>query len=81
MIPVFGWLVVCLFLFRLDEGDEGGIVAAVHVSVTGHSSDLTVLVATGGGGGWQCWCEDVVVVKDGVDEVAILDVARLDLQG
>lgn len=56
-------------------------MAAVHVSVTGHSSDLTVLVATGGGGGWGCWCEDDVVVKEDVDEVDILDVARLDLQG
>jgi len=33
------------------EGDDGGIVAAVHVSVTGQSSDFTVLVAAVGGGG------------------------------
>ena len=49
---VFWWLGVNLFFCRLDEGEEGGIVAAVHVSVTGHNSDLTVLVATGGGGGF-----------------------------
>ena len=36
--------VVTAFLcLELVDGDEGGMVAAVHVSVTGHSSDLTFL--------------------------------------
>ena len=33
-------------LFECVEGDEGGNVAAVQVSVTGHNSDLTLMVAT-----------------------------------
>ena len=33
-------------LFECVEGDEGGNVAAVQVSVTGQSSDLTRMVAT-----------------------------------
>ena len=43
------------FLCLDVDGDDGGIVAAVHVSVTGHSSDLTFFTAaetvTGGGAG------------------------------
>ena len=69
-----------MFLCRFDEGDEGGMVAAVHVSVTGHSSDFTVLVAIGGGGGCGWWCVIVVVIED-MDEVVTLDVVRFDLQG
>ena len=34
-----------------DTRDEGGIVAAVHVSVTGQSSDFTILEAAIGAGG------------------------------
>ena len=33
-------------LFECVDGDEGGSVAAVQVSVTGQSSDLILIVAT-----------------------------------
>ena len=69
-----------MVLCRLEEGEEGGIVAAVHVSVTGHSSDFTVLVATGGGGGCGWWGEDDVDDVGVVDDV-ILDATDFDLHG
>ena len=47
-----GVVTVVAFLCLDVDGDDGGIVAAVHVSVTGHSSDLTFFTLDTGGGGW-----------------------------
>ena len=39
-------VLVSAFLALLVEGDDGGMVAAVRVSVTGHSSDFITRFAT-----------------------------------
>ena len=39
-------LVSAAFLALLVEGDDGGMVAAVRVSVTGHSSDFITRFVT-----------------------------------
>lgn len=52
ILPGVEWEVrVSAFLCLLDEGDDTGMVAAVQVSVTGHSSDLITRFVTIGGGG------------------------------
>ena len=42
-LTVFSALTLCLLLCVAVEGVAGGKVAAVHVSVTGHNSDFTLV--------------------------------------